>query len=91
MYMNLSEKKAYVDQDFKNSKLCQMGPVPEDMEKIKEYFHYATRYGQEFLNKYSGKRRVFEYAEELVMDWFDTIEAISREIETKVKREEEGS
>ena len=79
MYMNLSEKKAYVDQDFKDSKLCQMGPVPEEREKAKEYFHYASMYATEFIDKYKNKKRIAEYAEELVMDWLDTIEEIDRE------------
>lgn len=78
-YYSLSEKRDFIDADFKQSKLYNMGLLPEDPAEHKEYFRMAIKYGQDFLNKYSEKGWSTKYAEEVVNDWFSNIERLARE------------
>lgn len=78
-YFTLSEKRDFIDADFKNSKLYQLGPLPEDKEERRQYFHLAVQYAGEFATKYHGKGWSYEYAMLITKDWMDSLDAMARE------------
>lgn len=78
-YYTLSEKRDFIDQDFKQSKLYKMDPLPEDPGDYKLYFKFCVQYGQEFMDKYAGKGWSQDYATEIVNDWIQNIERIMYE------------
>lgn len=78
-YYSLSEKREYIDVDFKESSLYNMGLLPEDPAESVAYFKQALAYGQEFLQKYALKGWSTEYAREIINDWFANLEKLMRE------------
>lgn len=79
-YFTLSEKRDFIDADFKNSKLYQMGPLPEDADERKKYFHDAVEYANKFVLKYHGKGWSHEYATAIVKDWLDSLDNMAKEM-----------
>ena len=80
MYMTLSQKRAYVDEDFANSQLCQMGDLPKDKNLAHAYYEAAMNHAGSFLDRYKDKGdAISAYAKELVNDWFDTLERVAKE------------
>lgn len=79
-YYSLSEKRDYIDADFKKSKLYNMGLLPADPEDVGSYFHEAIKVGGEFLDKYKEKGWSYDYAMQIVNDWMDNLERIAREM-----------
>ena len=75
-YYSLSEKRAYIDDDFQKSKLYNMGPVPVDREECIAYIRKMLVYAKEFLTKYDGKGWSLSYAALIVDDWTRNIEKI---------------
>ena len=81
-YYTLSEKRDFIDADFKRSKLYQMGLLPTDPEDQSAYFKAAIQNAGEFLEKYKDKGWSSEYTLAIVNDWMDTLEKIARKEKT---------
>lgn len=75
-YYTLAEKRDFIDQDFKQSKLYLMDPVPENQGEFKLYYKFCMQYAQEFVDKYTNKGWSQTYASEIVNDWLQNIERI---------------
>lgn len=78
-YYSLSEKRDFIDADFKESKLYNMGILPQDPAEHMTYYRQAVEYAKEFLYKYSSKGWSTEYVTEILNDWFSNIEKLMRE------------
>ena len=75
MYMTLTEKYNYIDEDFKRSGLYQMGELPDDRDEAKSYFDKAIKEASIWLLKYKDRgAEVHKYAYSMASDWMDTIE-----------------
>ena len=79
-YYSLSEKRDFIDTDFKQSKLYLMGLLPSDREERAAYFHSAIQHAGEFIDKYRGKGWSEDYAREIINDWMDNLERITKEM-----------
>ena len=71
---------SYIDADFKKSKLYNMGLLPTDDAEVGEYFHEAIKNCTEFVNKYQGKGWSYDYAMQIINDWMDNLEKLTKEI-----------
>ena len=78
-YYSLSEKRDYIDEDFKKSRLYNNGLMPTDKEGMTRYFNEAIDAAGEFIEKYQGKGWSYDYAMQIVNDWMDNLERIARE------------
>lgn len=78
-YYSLSEKRDYIDEDFKKSYLYNMGLLPTNKEDSERYFNEAIDAAGEFIEKYQGKGWSYDYAMQIVNDWMDNLERIARE------------
>lgn len=79
-YYSLSEKRDYIDEDFKKSRLYNNGLMPTDKEGMTRYFNEAIDAAGEFIEKYQGKGWSYDYAMQIVNDWMDNLERIAREM-----------
>jgi len=72
MYLSLSEKKAYIDNDFKNRVMIPLGELPADRSEAQEYIKqlavYAEMWGERYKNNMLGM-----YALSLLDDYVETI------------------
>ena len=91
MYMTLSEKRAYVDQDFKKSPLLKMGDMQKDAKARQAYWHEAVKYANEFEVRYQDRGKIHDYVLEVVNDYLDTLEKAEREIIANEKRGQSDS
>lgn len=82
MYVTLHQKKEYIDADF--DKLAeQIGDVPQaDRETLTQWWHTTIQLFGSWMEKYKGKS-MESYAWEIVNDYTDTLEHITREWEKK--------
>ena len=79
MLLTLTEKKAYIDSDFKKSALVNMPKLPADLDGQREWWRSAMRAASAFNNKYADKGEAsHQYAIELTTDWMETLERIFR-------------
>jgi hypothetical protein len=85
-YYSLSEKRDFIDADFKKSKLYNMGLLPTEDAEVGEYFHEAIKNCTEFVNKYQGKGWSYDYAMQIINDWMDNLERIAKEIKHEADR-----
>ena len=79
-YYSLSEKRDFIDEDFKQSRLYNMGLLPLDPGERASYFHLAIQYAGEFIDKYRDKGWSEDYAKEIINDWMDNLEKLTKEI-----------
>lgn len=80
-YYSLSEKRDFIDADFIQSKLYNMGLLPQDPGERSAYFHNAIENAGEFMLKYRNKGWSENYAHEIVNDWMDNLEKLSKEMD----------
>ena len=80
-YYSLSQKRDYIDKDFLQSKLYKMDNLPKGRDAQSEYFRCAIVFAGEFLDKYKGKGWGEDHAHEIVNDWMDNLEKLSKEMD----------
>lgn len=75
MYYTLSEKKMFIDADFKNSSLYKLGEMPDDKTDAENFFNRAIKEAGVFIKKYSkAKKNIQDYAQEVVNDYMESLE-----------------
>lgn len=75
----LTEKRAFIDADFKKSTLVNMPELPADPDAQRQWWKDAVQYASDFSAKYADKGDASKnYALELVCDWMDTLERMHR-------------
>lgn len=72
----LSEKREFIDQDFKRSALYRLGDVPlGDKKKAQKFWDKAIHEAGEWILRYkSSGQRVRAYASEIVDEWIGDLE-----------------
>lgn len=85
-YYSLSEKRDYIDTDFKKSALYNMGLLPETGPEIETYFYEAIDAAGMFIEKYQNKGWSYDYAMQIVNDWMDNLERIAKEMNDATNR-----
>ena len=78
--MTLIDKRNYIDEDFRNSKLVTFDRIPFDQKEAELYVSEAVRAASAFMLRYRGKGKpVEEYANALALDWMGSLEKQWRE------------
>lgn len=73
MYLSLSEKKAYIDKDFKNRVMIPLGELPADRSEAQAYIRKLMQYAEMWGERYR-RNALGLYALEVFDDYVDTIE-----------------
>lgn len=75
MYMTLTEKYNYIDEDFKKSALYNLGDLPDEREAALEHFDRAIKESSNWLVRYKDRgSKVYKYAYAIAEDWMSTLE-----------------
>lgn len=72
MYLSLSEKKAYIDNDFKKRVMIPLGELPADRSKAQAYLKQLMRYAEMWGERYKANT-LGMYALSLLDDYVETI------------------
>lgn len=73
--MTFIDKTEYINNDFKQSELVNLGEMPNRITDADEYFSKAIKAASAFMLRYKGRgRQVENYVRILVTDFMDELE-----------------
>lgn len=73
--MTFIDKTQYINNDFKQSELVNLGEIPNRITDADEYFSKAIKAASAFMLRYKGRgRQVENYVRILVTDFMDELE-----------------
>lgn len=73
MYLSLSEKKEYIDKDFKEHVLIPMGELPADSSEVHGYIARLHEHAVMWADRYAGNS-LGVYALQLLDDFVCTVQ-----------------